>query len=139
MSPRTTYLSRLIGISLVLYAIFMLVNAAVLTAALASLREPPQILLWGTLLVFSGVAFILAHNRWSGGALTIAVTVIGWLTLLKGLAILYVPPSMQAPYIGYYETYSQLYAAAAFLLGAWLSYEGWKRSSAAGNGAEIAP
>ena len=139
MSPRTTYLSKLIGISLMLYAIFMVTNRELLTVALTALREPSQIFIWGTILLFSGVAYILAHNRWSGGVLTVVVTIIGWMTLLKGLVLLYLPASTQISYVAFYESFYYGYAAIALALGAWLTYEGWKSSSAAGKGAEIAP
>ncbi len=36
-------------------------------------------------------ATIIGHNVWSGGALTLAVTVLGWMMLLKGLALMAMP------------------------------------------------
>jgi hypothetical protein len=35
-----------------------------------------------------GLALVLGHNVWSGGPLAIAVTLMGWATLVKGLALL---------------------------------------------------
>jgi len=40
----------------------------------------------------AGLALVLAHNVWSGGALPILVTIVGWISLLKGLMILILPP-----------------------------------------------
>jgi hypothetical protein len=47
----------------------------------------------------AGVAAVIGHNVWSGGALPIVVTVIAWVTLLKGLALIAAPPgAMMAAY-----------------------------------------
>ena len=39
---------------------------------------------------------VLAHNEWSGSARAIIVTVIGWLTLIKGLLFLLLPAGVEA-------------------------------------------
>jgi hypothetical protein len=36
------------------------------------------------------LAVVLAHNVWSGGALAVVVTVVGWAMLIKGLLFLFV-------------------------------------------------
>ena len=44
-----------------------------------------------------GMAFAgLAHNVWSGGALPVVVTFVGWAALLKGVALLLVPSERMA-------------------------------------------
>jgi len=140
MSPLTRFLAKLIGAYLVIYAVMMVVNRPLLTDALtALLHDASQIFIWGSILAVSGVAFVIGHNRWSGGVLTVVVTVIGWLTLLKGLVLLFMPLSMASAYLGFYESAYYVYAAIALLFGAWLCYEGWKSSSEAGKGVEIAP
>jgi hypothetical protein len=35
-----------------------------------------------------GVAMVVGHNVWSGGALPLVVTPVGWLILAKGLLLL---------------------------------------------------
>jgi hypothetical protein len=39
-----------------------------------------------------GVAMIVGHNVWSGGVLAVVVTLVGWLILLKGVALLVLSP-----------------------------------------------
>ena len=39
-----------------------------------------------------GLALVVGHNVWSGGALPITVTIVGWVSLIKGLAFLFLPP-----------------------------------------------
>ena len=38
-----------------------------------------------------GLAMVLGHQVWSGGALPVVVTLIGWAALLKGIVLLLVP------------------------------------------------
>jgi hypothetical protein len=138
MSTRTGFLAQLLGGYVVIYAIAMLVNRPLLTDALnALLHDASQVFIWGSICAVAGLAFVIAHNRWSGGALTIAVTVIGWLTLLKGLALLFLPLSMASAYLSLYESAYYVYVAIALILGAWLCYAG-RKSAAAAKAAETA-
>jgi hypothetical protein len=137
-STRTGFLAQLLGGYIVIDAIAMLLNRPMLTDALnALLHDASQVFIWGSLCAVGGLAFVIGHNRWSGGALTVAVTVIGWLTLLKGLALLFLPLSMAAAYFSFYESAYYLYVAIALVLGAWLCYAG-RKSSGAATAAEIA-
>ena len=127
MSTRTGFLAQLLGGYIVIYAIAMLVNRPMLTDALnALLHDASQVFIWGSLCVVAGLAFVIGHNRWSGGALTIVVTVIGWLTLLKGFALLFLPLSLASTYLAFYESAYFVYAAIALILGASLWYAGRK-------------
>lgn len=122
---RTSFLAQLLGGYVVIYAIAMLVNRPLLTDALtALLHDASQVFIWGSICAAAGVAFVIGHNRWSGGALTVAVTIIGWLTLLKGLTLLFLPLSLAPAYLSLYESAYYVYAAIALILGAWLVYAG---------------
>jgi len=74
-----------------------------------------------------GFAGIPSHNIWSGGALPVIITLIGWLTLTKGLLFLFVPSEAAPGFFleGFrYEQLFYLYAAIALLLGSYLTYSG---------------
>lgn len=78
MSSRAIYLGRLIG----LYCILVLPPLAIhkqatVDSVTALLRNPSIILILGIFTVTAGPAMILTHNRWSGGALPVVVTVVG--------------------------------------------------------------
>jgi hypothetical protein len=130
MSQRTVFLARLIGIYCLLAVAMMLVQRdALVTTVSATLHQGPLLLLLGTLTVPAGLAMILAHNVWRGGALTVAVTMTGWLTLIKGLIFWLLPPAAASAF--YFEQlhYAQLFyldAALTFLIGAWLTYAGFR-------------
>jgi len=96
MSSRTIFLSRLIGLYCVLLVPFMFVyRQASLDSITGILHNPSLILVLGVFTLAIGLAMVLAHNIWSGGALAVVVTLVGWLSLLKGLFILYL-----LPYVG---------------------------------------
>ena len=38
-----------------------------------------------------GLAMVVGHNVWSGGALPVVVTLVGWWTAIKSLALLILP------------------------------------------------
>ena len=133
MSQRTLFLARLIGIYCLLAALMMLVQRDALVATVsATLHQGPFLLLLGTLTVPAGLAMILAHNVWRGGAVTVAVTVIGWLTLIKGLMFWLLPPGAAPEFYLQQLRYAQLFyvdAAVTFLIGAWLTYAGFRRTA----------
>ena len=129
MSKETRFLSRLLGLYCLIIALAMLAQrpATVLTVA-ALLHDRPLMYVLGVLCLFAGLAMVLAHNLWSGGAAAVIVTLIGWLTLLKGLAFIGLQPAQTTElYIAQlrFERLYPLYAALTLLLGAYLCYAGF--------------
>ena len=93
MTPLTIYLARLFGLGLVLMcALFAIRPEAALPAIQSMMASPGLLLIAGLFTLIAGLAMVIGHNRWSGGGVTIAVTVLGWLTLIKGAAIVATPP-----------------------------------------------
>ena len=89
MSPRTIFLSRLFGLSCILIPLpMMLHKQAVVEMATGLFRDPSMTFLVGVLTLVAGLATVLAHNIWSGGALPVVMTIVGWLTLIKGFTFL---------------------------------------------------
>jgi hypothetical protein len=71
---------------------------------------------------------VIGHNRWSGGVLTVVVTALGWLTLIKGFAILAAPPQALTTLYGWmgYPRSFHLAMAAAALFGLWLTWAAFR-------------
>jgi len=84
-----------------------------------------------TLLV--GIVMVVAHNRWSGGALPIIVTLYGWLVLAKGLMFVWLPASAEQAFYGslHFGEYFYLYFVVSLAVGAYLTYGGFKKDVAA--------
>ncbi len=67
---------------------------ATLDAANSMAKDSGLLLMSGIFTMAAGVAVVIGHNVWSGGALPVAVTVLGWMMLVKGIALMAMPPRM---------------------------------------------
>jgi len=132
MLDKTRFLARLIGLYCLLGALVMAFQRDAWVAAVTALvREPPLMLLLGTVVVAAGLAMVLAHNIWSGGALPVVITVIGWLTLLKGVMFWVLPPASAAEFYLERLHYAQLYplyGALSGAIGLYLTVMGFRRA-----------
>jgi len=133
MSPRTLFLSRLIGLYCVLVALSMITRRqATVESVTALLHDPSMMFILGVIMLAAGLALVLAHNIWSGGALVVIVTLVGWLTLIKSLLFLFLPPEMAAGFFLrqlHYQELFYLYGAVSLVLGIYLTYGGFKSTS----------
>ena len=130
MSTRTAFLSRLIGVYCMVIALAMGATAQVtVQTVMAAVHDAPVAFLFGMTLTAVGLAMVLSHNVWSGGAVPVIVTIIGWLTLAKGLAFLLLPPPVAVGVILWGQAYQQYFyvdMALVFVLGAYLAFWGFR-------------
>ena len=131
MPHRTLILARLIGIYSLIIAIAMLVHKAEMIELAGELSQaPPLLFIGGMFTLLAGIAMVLMHNIWTGGAPPIVVTLIGWMLLVRGVIMVFVSPGGAA---GIYEAlhFPQLfygYVAVPLILGAYLVYAGFTNS-----------
>jgi len=128
MSPRTAFLGKLIGLYYILVSLSMLRHKqATVEMVTALVHNPPMLFVTGLLVVAVGLALILAHNVWSGGALPVIVTLFGWVTLIKGLLFLFLSPETTSVFfLGelHYEQFFYFYVGFCLLLGIYMTYAG---------------
>jgi hypothetical protein len=126
MSPRTVFLSKLIGLYCILMALSMALHKTATSEVIAALvQNAPLMFVVGVFTLFAGLAMVLGHNLWRGGGLTIVVTLIGWLTLLKAVLILCVPPDVESRFfLGPLHSDAVFYfrTALTLVLGLYLTY-----------------
>jgi hypothetical protein len=123
MPLRTLFLARLIGWYCLIFGITMLVKKDEMVGAVSELlREPPLILVTGIVVLAAGLALVLSHNIWSGGGVPVAVSVIGWLSLIKGLILITLPHDLLLAYYQgiHYEQLYYVFAAVTLVLGLYL-------------------
>ena len=85
MSLTTVFLGRLLGLYLIAIAVAMLASRRRALATLDEMaRSGPWMLFSGMVATAAGLAIVLGHNVWTGGALAVVVTLFGWAALLKG-------------------------------------------------------
>jgi hypothetical protein len=125
MPPRTIYLGRLIGLYCIFIAVAMMSHkqAAVMTMT-ALIHDAPVLFVVSVLAMVAGLAIILAHNTWSGGALPIVVTLVGWISLIKGLIFLLLPPETSVAYFEAlrYGQFFYVYMSITLVLGIFLTF-----------------
>jgi hypothetical protein len=98
----------------------------------ALLQNPSLMFIVGVITLAAGLAMVLAHNVWSGGALVVVVTVVGWMTLTKSLFFLFLPPEMEAELFLqqlHYQQLFYLYSAISLVLCIYLTYGGFRSRS----------
>ncbi len=115
------FLAKLLGLYLIAISIGMLVSKRRTLATLDEMARSggPWMLFSGMVATAAGLAIVLAHNVRTGGALAVVVTLFGWAALLKGVALLLVPPEqMAAAYKGLgFERFFYAWMGAVLALG----------------------
>jgi len=133
MSSRTIFLSRLIGLYCILIALSMMAHRqATVETVTALLQNSAMTLILGVITLAAGLAMVLAHNIWSGSALVVVVTLVGWMALAKSLFFLFLPHEMEAGlFLGqlHYRQLFYVYAAISLVLGVYLTYGGFRSRS----------
>jgi hypothetical protein len=139
MSSRTVFLGRLLGLLFLLDGLAMLVHKqSMVETAAALVHDRALMLLFGMIALVVGLAMVLGHNVWSGGALPVIVTLLGWIFAIRGVILLFLPPETVA---GLFDTmrFEQLFyffAGITLVLGLYLTYAGFTASPPASAGAK---
>jgi hypothetical protein len=129
VSSLTKFLSRLIGLFTVLIALSLAMHKQATVETLAALvHNPPLLFIAGMAFVAAGLAIVLNHNVWSGGVLPVIVTLVGWVTMIRGLLLLSLSPETLAGLLGmvHFEQLFYLYVLISLVLGVYLTYSGFR-------------
>lgn len=125
MSRLTVFLARLIGLfTVLLIAALLLRGGAMVQTAIA---DKPLMFTYAIISVALGLAMILAHNVWSGGALPVVVTLVGWLIFAKGLLLLFLTSEAQTQLFErmQYGEHMYIYVAPSLVIGLYLTWAGF--------------
>ncbi len=129
MSQATIYLAKLFGLFLLILALAMLMQRQnTIDIWVALVHNLPLIYVVSLVTIAAGLAVVLAHNVWRGGALPVVVTLLGWVTLLKGVSALVLPADLaMRAFAGlHYDRYFYVYACIWLVLGAYLTVGGFR-------------
>src|SRR4051812_21296868 len=92
MSSRTIFLSRLLGLFVLALSLALFLRKPELVDVRGTLiQNTPLLLVVSMAALLAGLAIVLSHNIWSGGALPVVVTLFGWIVLLRGFLLLILP------------------------------------------------
>jgi hypothetical protein len=125
MSRLTVFLARSIGIFTICTVLGILIRGNAIIEA--TVTDGPVMFSYAMISIAAGVAMVIGHNVWSGGALPIVVTVVGWLIFAKGLVLLLLTPETLAGSLARmrYDEHTYLYLVPAFALGLYLTWAGF--------------
>jgi len=128
MVPLTVYPSRLIGLFTFIVSLSMLAEKPRAIEMVRSLlQDRPALIVFGMLGTAAGLAIVLGHQRWTGGMLTVVVTVIGWVILIRGTVLLFLSQAATARLVEWFqfEEFFYLYLGFAAVLGLYLIVHGF--------------
>ncbi len=128
MSALTIFLARLWGLYCLVVALAMAANKRNMLAAIDGfLRSAPLMMLASIIALALGLAMVIGHNIWSGGVLPVVITLLGWISLIKGAVFLFRPPeaNLKLYQTMGYDRHFHFYVAATFLLGLYLALAGF--------------
>ena len=129
LPARTVFLARLIGLFLSVLSVSMLLNKALMLAAItATVNDPQLMLFYGVITLAPGLAIVIGHNTWSQGPVASAVTAVGWLVLIKSAVFLLMS---QATIMGLFEVIRFAdfyfgYVAAIMAVGLYMTWAGFR-------------
>jgi hypothetical protein len=128
MSALTIFLGKLIGLYCIIVALALMARKRDTIAAVNALvRNPPLLLLVEVLSLALGLAMVLGHNIWSGGALPVVVTLLGWVIVIRGAVLLALPPdtTMRLFEALRFEERFHVHMGVTLVLGLFLTYAGF--------------
>ena len=126
----THYIARLLGLYCIIVAVVMFVQKqAMLGIVMSLIQDRPLLFLVEILGLITGLALVLAHNFWSKGFLAFVITLIGWVTLIRSTALLFLSSEAVGGFLRiiHYEQNYYLFAAIALFVGAYLTFAGFAK------------
>jgi hypothetical protein len=126
----TAFLARLLGLFLVIESLSMLAQKQAMVDVTTSLiQDHPLIFTLKILGVLAGLAMVLGHTVWSGGLLSVIVTLIGWVTLVRSVVLLFLSPEAVLSILKAirYEQNYYLLVGISLLIGVYLTYAGFAK------------
>lgn len=125
----TAFFAKLIGLWLLFAIVGMAVNRdATVTAVNAFFSDSGLMYITGVFTVVIGLTVVLLHNRWTGGALTVLVSLYGWAAIVKGAMFLFLPAPLEMAFYRatHFEALFYLYVVIGLMVGLYLAYGGFR-------------
>jgi len=133
LPPYTAFIAKLVGIYVTVICVVLIAGKGSSIEMMSSMvRNPALLFLLGLLGMTAGLAITLVHNVWSGGALPVMVTLVGWIAALKGITLMVLSAVGRGSVILdalQYGRFFYLYMGFATLVGLYLAISGFRAES----------
>jgi hypothetical protein len=130
LPPYTAFTAKLVGIYVTVISVVLMGGKGSSIEMMTSMvRNPELLFVLGILGMTGGLAIILVHNVWSGGALSVMVTLVGWTAALKGITLMVLAVIGRGSAILdvlQYGRFFYLYMGFAALVGLYLAISGFR-------------
>jgi uncharacterized protein YjeT (DUF2065 family) len=119
------YLAEVWGISIVTISLALLIKEKHLKRLFAKIESEESLFMGGVISFIIGLGMILSYNVWEQ-SWQVIITVLGWLALVKGLALLFIPEQMKkmAKRIENYQLLP-IYLVVLIIIGLVITYLGF--------------
>jgi hypothetical protein len=88
MSSLTILLAKLLELYCVIIVLAVMTRKQNAVATIMALIANPPLLLFVEIVGLAcGLAIVIGHNIWSGGALPVVITLVGWLMAIRGAGL----------------------------------------------------
>lgn len=128
MSRLTLFLAKLIGLFTTVVGVCIGLHKEQNVTTIDALAHSPDVLLvFGVIALLAGLGIVLSHNVWSGGTLPVLITLLGWILVLRGVVLLFLPPEALAGLLEamQFERLFYAYMGLTIVLGVYLTYSGF--------------
>lgn len=125
------FLAKVLGLYLIIVSVIMLVNINQFTVNVtALLNDSPLMFVTGFFTLILGVVMVVSHTIWQWNW-RVLITIISWLTVLKGIALLLYPQYLDKTSILVFHSVNSSYISASIdlIIGLMLSYFGFKKEN----------
>lgn len=125
------FLSKVMGIYFIIISTAMFTNMQQFSNSINSLiNDAPLMFVTGFFTLILGILIVVSHNIWQWNWRVI-ITILGWITLLKGVSIIFCPQLIDKTTVLFLQNMNVAYIAAGidFALGVLLSYFGFRHKN----------
>lgn len=122
----SNYLAELWGITIAVVSLALLINPKRLEKFFTEMENEAIMFLGGTATLVIGIAMVLIHNVWVKDWRVI-ITLLGWLSILKGADILFLPKRMRKRWAKMEKPQWQLIFTLLLVSGMILTYLGFSK------------
>jgi uncharacterized membrane protein len=132
MKSNTVFLARYIGAFTIIETILLILYHTQAQQRIYDVLYDRALgFTYGLITLAIGLAIVTTHNAWRGGLLPIVVTIVGWLLLVRGIALQAIPPELvqKALQALHFEPLYYAYLAVPLVMGAYLFIAGWRSKS----------
>jgi hypothetical protein len=117
MPTFTIYFAQLAGLYFIILGVILVLRKRTIIDLMPKMADDqPFVFLTGMIRIIIGLATLIGNGPWGSQALGIVVALIGWITLIRGIAMLLVTPEQQRRLIDFWRRDAAYYVAALIVL-----------------------